>query len=287
MKGIILAGGNGSRLYPMTSSVVKPLLPIYNKPMIYYPFTNLLALGIREIAIMSQIENTDKYKNLFGNGDRFGVKIEYLVQKKPLGIADSFIIADDFIGNDSVCLILGDNIFHFSNEEKIEACVTNFISGATIFGYKVSNPSAYGVIEYDANNNVVSIEEKPIKPKSNVASVGLYIYDNNVVQIAKNLKPSARGELEITHISDSYLQKNELKVIDIGNGSAWLDAGLPDAMLEASQFVHTLEKRQGISIGCPEEVALKKGYITKQQLSDFVGSLSGESEYKKYLSKLI
>ena len=287
MKGIILAGGNGSRLYPMTSSVVKPLLPIYNKPMIYYPFTNILALGIREIAIISQAENTDKYKNLFGNGDRFGVKIEYLIQKKPLGIADSFIIADDFIGNDSVCLILGDNIFHFASNQQIEECAANFVSGATIFGYKVSNPSAYGVIEYDANNNVVSIEEKPTKPKSNVASVGLYIYDNNVVQIAKNLKPSARGELEITDISDYYLQKNELKVIDIGNGSAWLDAGLPDSMLEASQFVHTLEKRQGISIGCPEEIALQKGYITKQQLSNFINSLSGESEYKKYLSKLI
>lgn len=286
MKGIILAGGNGSRIYPITLAAVKPLLPIYDKPMIYYSLTNLLSFGIKDIAIISQEENLPKYRVLFGDGSRFGINIQYLIQKEPRGIADSFIIAEDFIGNDSVCLILGDNIFHLTDEQKICDYVANFRKGGTIFGYRVSDPERYGVIEFDDDNRVISIEEKPKNPKSSIASVGLYIYDNQVVEIAKNLKFSDRGELEITEVSTHYLNKNQLNVINLASGSAWLDAGVPEAMIEAAQYVHTLEKRQGVSIGCPEEIALRNGYITAKQLYDFANSIPGKSSYKQYLIKV-
>lgn len=264
MKGVILAGGTGSRLYPLTKSVVKQLLPVYDKPMVYYPLSTLMSLGINDIVFISSPKDLDSYKGLFGDGSHLGIKIQYVTQEKPNGIAESFILAEDYIKGDRVCLILGDNIFDIPN-------IQDFLNydqvskDNTVVAYEVSNPGSYGVVDFDNNGNALSIEEKPKNPKSNFAVVGLYFYDQDVVNIAKSLKPSARGELEISDINSIYLNAGTLKVKRMSRGSAWLDAGNVDALLDAANFVATLEKRQGIKIGCIEEIAIDKGFTSKKQ----------------------
>lgn len=285
MKGIILAGGTGSRLFPITETISKHLLPIYNKPMIYYSLSILMLANIKEILVISNNENIGLYKNLLGDGSRLGLKIEYAVQKNPNGIAEAFIIAERFIDADSVTLILGDNIFYGHSLPKLleEAFKNN--TGGTIFGYLVNNPDQFGVIEIDSNGEILSIEEKPKNPKSNIAVTGLYIYDNEVVNIAKNLKPSSRGELEITDINKHYLNNKKLKTTILGRGFAWLDTGTPESLLAASLFVETLEKRQSLKIACIEEIAFNKGYISKAQLRNIANSYS-ENEYGAYLKSI-
>ncbi|MGC8963954.1 MAG: glucose-1-phosphate thymidylyltransferase RfbA [Brevinematia bacterium] len=282
-KGIILAGGSGTRLYPITKAISKQLLPVYDKPMIYYPLSTLLLAGIRDVLIISNPEYIDLYKRLLEDGSFIGINIEYKVQGKPKGIAEAFILGEEFIENDSTCLVLGDNIFFgqgfsamLENASKSE--------GATIFGYYVKDPSAYGVIEIK-DNKPVSIEEKPQKPKSNYAIPGLYFYDNEVVKIAKSLKPSHRGELEITDINRIYLERGKLNVILFGRGFAWFDAGTYDGLLEASNFIETIQKRQGFYIGCIEEIAFRKGFISKEQLIN-LGKKLEKTDYGKYLIEI-
>lgn len=268
MKGIILAGGKGTRLYPNTIVVSKQLLPIYDKPLIYYPLSVLLLAGINEILIISTPEDTPNYEKLLGDGSRIGIHIEYKVQEKPRGLADAFILGADFIGNDSVCLVLGDNVFYgqyFSNVLR-DAMSMMADGGATIFGYPVANPREFGVVEFDNDNKVISIEEKPAVPKSNYAVPGLYFYDNEVVEIAKDVKPSARGEIEITSINNHYLEKGRLNVTLMGRGMAWLDTGSPKGMLKAAEFVQTVQDMQGFYISCIEELAWRRGFINKEQL---------------------
>ena len=285
MKGIILAGGKGTRLYPMTRAVSKQLLPIYDKPMIYYPLSVLMLAGIREVLIISTPEDTPVYKELLGDGKTLGMRFEYKVQQAPKGLAEAFILGEEFIGDDSVCLILGDNIFYgqaLSDYLRDGAKVTE---GGMIFGIQVKNPTAFGVIEFDKNMRAVSIEEKPENPKSNYAVPGLYFYGNSVVDIAKNIKPSARGELEITAVNNEYLSRGELMVNPMGRGMAWLDTGTPEGMLQASQFVATVQSRQGFYISCIEEIAWRNGWISDEELIA-LGSALRMTDYGQYLLSL-
>lgn len=286
MKGIILAGGAGSRLYPCTISTSKQLLPVYDKPMIYYPLSTLMLAGIQEIMIISTPEDTPRFEAILGNGNNLGLNLSYAVQEKPGGIAQAFIIAERFIGPDSVCLILGDNVFYGHGLPEMLKEAGALSRGAAIFGYQVHDPERYGVVEFDQQGRALNIEEKPLHPKTNYAVPGLYFYDNQVVEIAKALQPSARGELEITAVNDAYLKKESLQVKLLGRGTAWLDTGTPDSLLEAASFVATIEKRQGLKIACIEEVAYRMGYINRNQLQDLVTALPN-SNYKDYLSALV
>lgn len=286
MKGIILAGGSGTRLHPVTKAVSKQILPIYDKPMIYYPLSVLMLAGIKEILIISTPRDLGTFEELFGDGSQFGLKLEYAVQEKPRGLADAFVVGEKFIGSDRVALVLGDNIFYgYGFTERLQNAVARE-NGATIFGYHVSNPVEFGVVEFDEDNNVVSIEEKPVKPKSNYAVPGLYFYDNDVVEIAKNLKPSARGEIEITAVNNEYLKRGKLKVELFGRGMAWLDTGTHRGLLEAANFVEAIQTRQGLYVACIEEIAYKRGFIDKVQLKKLAEPLS-KVEYGKYLLNLV
>jgi len=285
MKGIILAGGSGTRLYPLTKAISKQIMPVYDKPMIYYPLSTLMLAGIKEVLIISTPRDLPVFEDLFGTGEQLGMSFSYAIQEQPRGLADAFIIGDKFIGNDAVALVLGDNIFYgqsFSKVLKQAAERTESEPGATIFGYYVRDPREYGVVEFDENGKAISIEEKPANPKSNYAVPGLYFYDNDVVEIAKNVKPSARGEIEITSINNEYLNRGNLHVETMGRGFAWLDTGNHDALLEAANFVATFQKRQGLYVSCIEEIAYKRGFINRDQLLKLAEPLM-KTEYGKYL----
>jgi len=285
MKGIILAGGSGSRLYPVTKGVSKQLVPVYDKPMIYYPLSVLMMAGITEILVITTPEDQAGFQRLLGDGSEIGIQFEYVVQPSPDGLAQAFILGEDFIGDEDVCLVLGDNIFYGHNLKKILATAVNNVkeqSVATVFGYRVSDPERYGVAEFDVNGNVISIEEKPEKPKSNYAVTGLYFYPNDVVKKAKEIKPSHRGELEITTLNQLYLAEQRLKVELMGRGYAWLDTGTHESLLEAAQFIETIEKRQGLKVACIEEIAFEKGFIDKAQLIELAKPLA-KNQYGQYL----
>ncbi len=281
-KGIILAGGAGTRLYPLTKAVSKQIMPVYDKPMIYYPLSTLMLAGIREVLIISTKRDLPAFEELFGSGEQLGMNFHYAVQTEPRGLADAFLVGEDFIGNDLVTLVLGDNIFYGQSFSKILAQASERESGATIFGYYVKDPREYGVVEFDGTGRAVSIEEKPANPKSNYAVPGLYFYDNQVVDIAKNIQPSARGELEITTVNNVYLEKGELFVETLGRGFAWLDTGSHDMLLDAADFVAAFQKRQGLYISCIEEIAYKRGFIDKAQLVKLAEPLS-KTAYGQYL----
>ncbi len=285
MKGIILAGGSGTRLYPLTQIVSKQLLPIYDKPMIYYPLSVLMLAGIREILIISTPQDINKFEQMLGDGSKYGITLSYTVQPYPEGIAQAFIIAEKFIGNDNVALILGDNIFYGHGLTELLEKAVKKTRGATVFGYYVNDPERFGVVEFDSKKQVIDIKEKPKEPKSNYAVTGLYFYDKRVIEIAKTIKPSNRGELEITDINKEYLEMGELEVELLGRGYAWLDTGTHESLLEAAQFIETIEKRQSLKVACLEEIAFIKKYITKQQLLKMANSVK-ENQYSRYLLKV-
>lgn len=285
MKGIILAGGAGTRLYPITRSISKQIIPVYDKPMIYYPLSILMLAGIREILIISTPTDIKLYKELFGTGEQLGLKISYKIQPSPDGLAQAFILGEEFIGDENVCLILGDNIFYGYNFRKIVEESAKLEDGAIVFGYYVKDPQRYGVVEFNEERKVISIEEKPQKPKSSYAVTGLYFYSNDVVNKAKSLKPSARGELEITDLNRLYLEENRLDVQLLGRGFAWLDTGTHDSLLQASNFIATIEQRQGLKVSCIEEIAYKKGFISREQLLELAKPLS-KNQYGEYLLRL-
>lgn len=286
MKGIVLAGGKGTRLYPMTKAVSKQLLPIYDKPMIYYPISVLMLAGIRDILLISNPEFVPLYEKVLGDGSDFGIKISYEVQNEPKGIAEAFIIGEDFIGDDNVCLILGDNVFYGQDLTKVLNKAMDQKEGAVIFGYPVKEPGLYGVVEFDGGNRVLSIEEKPEYPKSNYAVPGLYFYDNKVVDISKGIEPSSRGELEITSINNEYLKMDELNVVLLGRGMAWLDTGTPNGMLKAAEYIEAVQSRQGLYIACLEEIAWRRGFIDDAQF-ERIGKRLGMTDYGKYIMSLL
>ena len=285
-KGIILAGGSGTRLYPITKGVSKQLLPIYDKPMIYYPLSVLMLAGIREVLIISTPDDIDGFKRLLGDGSELGVDISYTVQPSPDGLAQAFILGEDFIGDSNVCLVLGDNIFYGQGFTPLLRQAVNRQKGATVFGYQVKDPERFGVVEFDDEKRAISIEEKPVKPRSNYAVTGLYFYDNDVINIAKQVKPSERGELEITTVNQMYMERGDLNVELLGRGFAWLDTGTHESLLEAAQFVETIEKRQGYKVACLEEIALNNGWLSKQQVLEAGQSMS-KNAYGQYLISLV
>ncbi|MGE0358920.1 MAG: glucose-1-phosphate thymidylyltransferase RfbA [Burkholderiales bacterium] len=286
MKGIILAGGAGTRLYPVTQVVSKQLLPVYDKPMVYYPLTTLMLAGIRDILVISTPEDTPRFSDLLGNGRKWGIRLSYAVQPKPEGLAQAFLIGKKFIGRDRVALVLGDNVFHGHDLSALLGQAAKKKKGATVFAYPVNDPQRYGVVEFDAKGRAVSLEEKPKKPKSRYAVVGLYFYDNRVVRVAEGLKPSARGELEITDVNRAYLARGELDVVPMGRGYAWLDTGTHESLLEAAHFIETIEKRQGLKVACPEEIAYRQGYIGARQLRALARPLA-KSGYGEYLLRIL
>ena len=285
-KGIILAGGSGTRLYPITKGVSKQLLPIYDKPMIYYPLSVLMLAGIREVLVISTPDDIDGFKRLLGDGQELGIDISYAVQPSPDGLAQAFIIGEEFIGDSNVCLVLGDNIFYGQGFTPLLRQAVNRQKGATVFGYQVKDPERFGVVEFDDNKRAISIEEKPVKPKSNYAVTGLYFYDNDVIDIAKKVKPSDRGEVEITTVNQLYMQRGDLNVELLGRGFAWLDTGTHESLLEAAQFVETIEKRQGYKVACLEEIALNNGWLSKQQVAE-IGQSMNKNAYGQYLISLV